>query len=149
MTESKPEQSRGRFDAGYYCAESVLMTVAEQLGIESDLIPRIATGFCSGVADTRGMCGAVSGAIMGIGLAKGRQSPDIPVDPTYAVVQQFLTRFNGLFGSSNCYELCGCDLGTPEGQAQFRATNQHERCGHYVAEATRITLELIDTPARS
>lgn len=31
------------FESGYYCAESVLLAVAESRGIESELIPRIAT----------------------------------------------------------------------------------------------------------
>ncbi len=50
------------FRQGLFCAESVLQAVAESQNIENDLIPRIATGFCSGVARTSCLCGAASGA---------------------------------------------------------------------------------------
>ena len=72
MNDQAPKRSRELFNSGFYCAESVLMAIAESRGIRSDLIPRIATGFCSGMARTGGQCGAVSGAMMGISLATGR-----------------------------------------------------------------------------
>ena len=75
MSEQAPQRSLELFQSGFFCAESVLLAIAESQGIQSDLIPRIATGFCSGISRTGGMCGAVSGAIMGIGLVAGRNSP--------------------------------------------------------------------------
>ncbi len=53
----------------------MLLAVAESEGIQSDFIPKIATGFCGGVSRTCGMCGAVSGGIMAIGLFAGRNAP--------------------------------------------------------------------------
>ena len=130
------------WDAGYYCAESVLLVVAEAYGIESDVIPGIATGFCGGLSDSCGLCGAVSGAIMGIGLVKGRSGPDESVEDAYATVRQLLSRFVAGFGATNCADLTGCDLGTPEGQESFRLRDQGQQCREYVIEATRMALEL-------
>ena len=76
MNDRAVQRSTELWDSGLYCAESVLLAVAESLGIRSDIIPRIATGFCGGVSDSGGMCGAVSGAIMAIGLAAGRSSTE-------------------------------------------------------------------------
>ncbi|HOO88447.1 MAG TPA: hypothetical protein PK442_12150, partial [Synergistales bacterium] len=42
------------FLSGLYCAESALLAVAEARGTRSELIPNIATGFCSGMARTCG-----------------------------------------------------------------------------------------------
>ena len=75
MCEQAPQRSLELFRSGYFCAESVLQAIAENQDIQSDLIPKIATGFCSGISRTGGMCGAVSGGIMGIGLVAGRNSP--------------------------------------------------------------------------
>jgi len=144
MSDQAVHHSRKLFESGFYCAESVLLAIAESQGIQSDLIPRIATGFCSGVARTSGQCGAVSGAIMALGLLKGRQESDAPVDPIYQDVQAFLAQFEESFGTLNCRELCGCDLNTPEGQQQFRDTGQFSRCAGYVEEATRIVLSLAE-----
>jgi C_GCAxxG_C_C family probable redox protein len=129
---------------GYYCAESVLLAVAESQGTQSEIIPRIATGFCSGMAHTCGLCGAVSGAIMGIGLLNGVRTPGDNRTANYAAVQKLLAQFEAEFGSTNCRELTGCDLGTPEGQAQFRASKQGERCADYVEEATRLALSVVE-----
>lgn len=37
------------FTSGLYCAESVVLAVAEALSVESDLLPKAATAFCSGM----------------------------------------------------------------------------------------------------
>ena len=55
-----------------YCAETVVKLIVEAGGRDSGDAVRMATGFCSGMARTYGQCGAVSGAVMGIGLFAGR-----------------------------------------------------------------------------
>ena len=42
------QRSEELFQSGWYCAESVLLAIAEAHGIESEIIPKIATAFCSG-----------------------------------------------------------------------------------------------------
>lgn len=57
------------FASRLYCAESVVLALAKVQGIDSELLPKAATAFCSGMARTCGTCGALSGAIMRVGLA--------------------------------------------------------------------------------
>jgi C_GCAxxG_C_C family probable redox protein len=144
MDEQAPSKSRQLFSSGFYCAESVLTAIAESRNIQSDLIPRIATGFCSGMARTGGQCGAVSGAIMALSLFTGRQSPTESVDANYAVVRELMAQFAERFGSTNCGALLGCDLGTAEGLQTFRANQLIERCYDYAEGATRIALALLE-----
>ncbi len=144
MNNQAPKRSRELFNTGYYCAESVLMAIAESRDIQSDLIPRIATGFCSGMARTGGQCGAVSGAMMGIGLATGRQSATETVDRNYTLIQELMRRFEKQFGSTNCRMLLGCDLGTAEGQQTFQAQHLIQHCFEYVEGATVIALSLLE-----
>jgi C_GCAxxG_C_C family probable redox protein len=144
VSESPPQRSKELFNSGYYCAESVLLAIAENQGIHSDLIPKIATGFCSGISRSRGLCGAVSGAILSIGLYLGRNSADESVDRTYCAVQELLRLFENKFGSLNCEELIDCDLGTEEGQFKYRSENLEEQCIRFTQEATSIALLLIN-----
>lgn len=144
MNEQAPKRTRELFASGYYCAESVLLAMAESLGIQSDLIPRIATGFCSGMARTGGQCGAVSGAIMGLGLVGGRSAPTETVERNYALARQLIRRFEERFSSTNCRGLLGCDLATPEGQQTFQANHLLEHCFDYAEGATRIALSLLE-----
>lgn len=102
------------------CAEAVLLAVAEALNVHSPLIPRLATGFCSGLARTCGPCGALSGGVMALGLALGRDTGRDPLDPAYAAVQEYLEYFRAAFHADSCRELTGCDFGTAAGQQAFR-----------------------------
>jgi C_GCAxxG_C_C family probable redox protein len=122
----------------------VLLAMAEQQGIQSDVIPKIATGFCSGFSRTGGLCGAVSGAVMGIGLALGRTEPGAQVDPAYTAVRSFLERFEAQFGARTCLALTGVHLGTPEGQAAFLENNIFPRCQEYAAQAALLAFQSID-----
>jgi C_GCAxxG_C_C family probable redox protein len=122
----------------------VLLAIAEEVEIQSDLVPRIATGFCSGMARTCGVCGAVSGAILGISMVTGRDAPDSSVEETYALVRELIESFEHQFESTNCQELTGCDLGTEEGQTAFTENNLIERCRQYVEAAAEIASSLIE-----
>lgn len=144
MCEDVVLRSGRLFDSGYFCAESVLLAVSERYGINDSVIPPIATGFCSGVARTGGMCGALSGAIMAIGVKKGRKSPDESVEEIYDIVQRLLDAFEEEFGSTNCQRLIQCDLRTEAGMKHYLDNDLETQCLRYTQEATRITLSLLD-----
>jgi len=143
MPDIVSERSGELFDSGFYCAESVLLAISESNGIQSDLIPKIASGFCNGISRTCGMCGAVSGAIMGISLICGRNTPEESVENNYAFVQELLNEFKNKFGSVNCKELIGCDLNTEEGQEFFESNKLIEKCRQYTIGATEIAQSLV------
>ena len=131
------------FLSGLYCAESVLLALAEARGTRSELIPNIATGFCSGMGRTCGTCGALTGAILGIGLALGRSAAGESVEPAYKAVRRLIAEFEEEFGARDCHLLLGCDLGTPEGQAVFREKGLRDRCAEYTGKAAEIAARVI------
>jgi len=137
------ERAVSFWNSGYYCAESVLMATAAGQGIKSDLIPKIASGFCSGVAQTGGMCGALSGAVMGLGLMHGRGDSQGERDLLYKKTQELVGAFESKFGSANCSQLLDLDLGTEQGQADYKARNLIPQCEGYVLEAAGLVGELI------
>ncbi len=109
------------------CAESVLLAVSQGLGCSSPLIPRLATGFCSGLSRSCGPCGAFSAGVMALGLALGRDTGLDDLDETYGPVLEFREFFLARFGSLSCPELTGHDLGSPAGLAAYRAQGLKER----------------------
>jgi len=121
----------------------VLLALAEQQGIRSGVIPAIATGLGGGISRSGNLCGAVSGAVIGLGLAFGRHTPQDSRDPAYTAVQSFLARFEQRFGSLTCLGLTGCHLGTPEGWEKFQQIRDTIDCPGFVSEAARIAAELI------
>lgn len=131
------------FRKGLFCAESVLQAVAESQNIKNELIPRIATGLCSGIARTGGLCGAAGGAILAINMICGRNDANSTVESNYEVVRDFMETFEAQFSSTNCYELLGCRLDTPEGQAFFKENGLWGKCLEYTREAGRLAISSI------
>jgi C_GCAxxG_C_C family probable redox protein len=131
------------FDSGFFCAESVLTAVAEYAEITSSLVPKVATGFCSGLSRTNRMCGAVTGGILALGMVYGRSSPTEPVEPAYEKVQIFLNRFQDQNGSLMCEGLIDCNLSTPGGREAFKQKGLKERCSAITGEAAGLVVDLI------
>jgi C_GCAxxG_C_C family probable redox protein len=145
--EETAQRARALFEtSGYSCAESLLLAIAESQGIQSDLFPQIASGLCGGMSRTGGPCGAVTGAILGLGLIAGVHQPGADHTPTYEITQRFLKAFKERFGSIQCPDLTSCDLGTPEGRARFKAEHVFARCTEYVTVAAELALTAVSDP---
>ena len=140
-------KSEELFRSGFRCAESVLLAITESKNIQSDLIPRIATGFCSGVARTGNICGAVSGGILAINLVSGRNLPKLSTDKNYDQVRSLINQFEEKFGSINCSQLLGCDLGIAEGQKKFIENNLIQKCYEYTRQAALLAVQILDDTA--
>jgi len=132
--------------SGLFCAESEALALARRQGIETPLLPAMASGFCGGMGHTAGTCGAVTGAVMGLGLAFGRKGPEESTERVYQAVATLVARFGEEFGATGCTELIGCDLGTTAGQLMFRAAGLHRRCEVFTRRAAELAAELIDAP---
>jgi C_GCAxxG_C_C family probable redox protein len=136
------------FKSGYFCAESVLMAVAEHRGIESAVIPRIATGFCGGMSRTSGLCGALTGGVMALSLLFGRDRPDDSRDTNYALVVRYKRAFEERFGSTMCSDLLGCDLATEEGSRIFEEKKLIDKvCAKVTEEAAGLVMEIVEKEA--
>jgi C_GCAxxG_C_C family probable redox protein len=132
------------FASGLLCAESVVLAIAKAERVESELLPKVATAFCSGMARTCGTCGALTGAIMGVSLALGRSTAKDSVQPSYTATQQLIQAFENEFGSRDCQALLGgCDLNTPEGQAMFKDQKLGRRCLQFTGKAAELAARAI------
>lgn len=118
--------------------------MAESKGIKSDLIPKIATGFCGGISYTDGICGAITGGVLAINMIHGRNQISDPRDNNVAKVQKLIKSFDKQFCSTQCFKLTGCDLGTEAGQEKYNINECYELCDKFVYKATELTLDLID-----
>jgi hypothetical protein len=81
---------------------------------------------------------------MVLSLHYGRSRPDESVETTYTAVQELIDRFESKFGSTQCQQLIGCDLGSEEGQNTFRSSNLIEQCRIYTQEATRMAMLIVE-----
>jgi len=123
--------------------------VSREFGIESDVIPQIATCFAGGLGNTGSVCGAVIGAVMGIGLVRGRSDDMEEMMQTLAVGQEFRRRFEAEMETINCRELTGIDLTTPEGLEQLMSSDVPATvCFPSVGVAYRLVVDLLKETSR-
>ncbi len=141
--EQVAQRAAELFNQGLCCAESVVQAVAQSRGIQSELIPKIATGLCAGVSRTGGNCGAVSGGVLAISMVTGRNDAKESREENHRLVRQFLSECESRFGSTNCEKLIGCRLDTPEGQQFFTDHNLREKCAGFTREAARLAATLL------
>lgn len=132
------------FDQGFNCAQAIVAAFAPRHGLDREHGLKIACAFGSGMM--RGeKCGAVTGALMVIGLAHGRcRADDMAArSKTYALAQAFQDRFDTLHGACDCQELLGLDPTTPEGRQSALDRGLFEtRCPTFVRSAVGLVLEL-------
>lgn len=67
------EISRGYFRQGLNCAECVLRTFMDMHDTDlPESIIKMASGFGGGMGHTKNTCGAITGAVLALGIVKGR-----------------------------------------------------------------------------
>jgi C_GCAxxG_C_C family probable redox protein len=135
-----------RFRVGFNCAQAVFSAFATDLGVEPDAALRIASAFGGGIGRTGQTCGAVTGALMALGLKYGATQADDKAtkERTYALAREFLARFQACQGATLCRDLLGYDIGTPEGYQAIRDKGLFTSfCPKLVANAVEIVEQMI------
>jgi len=125
--EEVVEQAISYADQGFLCVESVLKALADLKGLDSEYIPGIASGLAAGFARTSQICGAFSGAILGLGLWFGWSTPVTGDRKPYWYSRLYLDRWMDLHPSRNCTELLCVDLDDPEEYKVFDSENMWEK----------------------
>jgi len=136
------------FKEGFNCAQAVLTCCGEQYGIDHDTACRVAQTLGGGMSRLNQTCGAVTGALMVIGLKHAKTGADNKgKEQAMQFAQEFARRFRAKHGSLSCTELLGCDLSTKEGFSTAMAEGLTKTiCPQLVRDAADIVDELLRTP---
>jgi C_GCAxxG_C_C family probable redox protein len=143
---SKAEKAKEQFEKGFSCAPAVFSTYSKQLGLEKELALKIACGFGGGIGRMGRTCGAVTGAIMVIGLKHGQANVDDAKSgqETRKLVKEFIDKFTALHGSIECKELLGYDLSSARGLKAAKEKGVFEnKCPGFVYDAARILEDVL------
>ena len=139
-----PERTKELFLSGYNCAESMLLSAAEELKIENEYFPAVASALGAGLSLTGDTCGLATGGLMVIGLLYGRRTPSDSSDKTYCLGAEFLKRFKELRGSQFCLNLSGKDLGLEEDYAAYEREKIDENiCAPLLIETVHLLNRLL------
>jgi C_GCAxxG_C_C family probable redox protein len=137
---TKPEIAVDLFSRKYNCAQSILGTFGPDLGLDFECCVRIAGPFGGGIARMGKTCGAVTGAIMVLGLryGGGANTPQVKAE-LYDRACDFVSRFRACHSSVICRELLGCDVATPEGRKLAQECKLYEKsCPPLIRTAAEV-----------
>lgn len=135
------------FREGYNCSQAVLLAFSDVTKLDNDTAAKLASSFGGGLGRMREVCGAVSGAAMVLGIAKGySDSKDNNAKKEhYKLIQDFAARFKEKNGSIICRELLS-GVKTTEGKEPEARTQEYYKkrpCPLLVRDAAEILDEML------
>ena len=133
------------FSQKLHCSQSVLAAFADECGITEEQALKL--GSCFGGGMRKGeVCGAVTGALMALGLLCGQKNAGDTEGrlSSNKVNDLMMDRFKEKCGSYICNDLLGCDISTDEGK-QYCLENKlfTEFCPKMVVAAVEVVEEII------
>lgn len=123
-------------DGDFYCSEAVVKVIKDTFKVDiSDDIIAMASGFPVGIGQSGCTCGAISGAVMSIGLLFGRNKPkDTRVQKAMALSAEIHDYFKDTNKCTCCRVLTkGMDFGKGE---------HLEQCIRFTGLMARKTAEI-------
>lgn len=142
----KVQKAVNRFVEGFNCSQSVLSSFCETFGLETEQALKIAHPFGGGMSRMGKTCGAVTGAMMVIGLKHGRIKPKKGTikDKSYKKVEEFVSRFTSIHGSLACRKLIGYDISSSNGLNAAKKKKIFDTiCPQFIQSSVEILEELV------
>ncbi len=139
------EIALSHFHQNFNCAQAVFSAFAPQLNLSEDTAVKIASPFGGGIVRQGQVCGAVTGALMALGLGRGGVTP-AKKEEAYRLGQEFIRRFKTKHSTLLCRELIAIDLSTSGGWQLAKDTGVFDNiCPILVHDAAEITGFLLET----
>ncbi|WP_400196842.1 C-GCAxxG-C-C family protein [Candidatus Methanarcanum hacksteinii] len=132
------------FDMGFDCSQIVFGEFAERFGLKKEDAYRIAGCFGIGMAQD-GVCGAVSGGMMALGLAFGNDAPEdlSKKDALFKMRDELVKEFKIRNADVNCPELLGQKVHTLEDLMLTRPTGIYKDCPKYCIDVIEIVEKML------
>ena len=144
----KTNKALDYFRNKFNCSQSVLAAFGPEYGLSEDECLKITTAFGGGMGRQQHICGAISGALMVLGLryGKGLKDPEEKKRYTYQLTKEFFDEFKRLNGSENCLELLdGLNINDPDDNKKIVERNYYViRCEKYVSDAVNILSKIME-----
>ena len=143
------DRAEALFREGFSCSQAVLMAFAPGLGMDERQAALVSSAFGGGMARHGWTCGALTGALMAVGLHAGHTSAQDTAtkDELYARVQALVARFEERHGATACRQLTGADMLDPvDRQAATDRGVFKTLCPELVRTAATLVAETLEAP---
>ena len=131
------------FSNGHNCAQSLLAIYGHDLGLDYSTAVGIAQTFGGGIVNSGATCGAVTGALMLIGLKHGAGDVKDRAknSKTSQLALKFIKEFEDRNSTTMCSELLGYKISVDNSAEQNRIID--EKCPKFVKDAAEILEQLL------
>ncbi len=132
----------------FNCSQAIISTYGPKFGVDQVSCLKISEAFGGGIANLGNICGAVSGALMVIGLAHGRaKDDDLQAKKTsIRLGEEFITKFKMRNNTIMCKELLNFEINTEEKVKLAVEQKVFENCPRFVQDSAEIIEELLHIP---
>jgi C_GCAxxG_C_C family probable redox protein len=140
IPKNHPDYAVDRFRKSMNCSQAVLETYAPGLGMSALMARRVAAGLAGGMG-MGSECGAVTGALLVIGLKYGKtvDTDQVADTETFQRVAGLCREFKARHGHLGCSQLLGVDMGSPEGVKEAAKLGLFtKKCPAFVRSAAEI-----------
>ncbi len=103
MASKNAENALAMFQGGNNCAQAVLLAYADQVGLSAENAKKITACFGGGMC-TGGVCGAISAAMMVLGMENFDPKAEVATEKvkTRKIGMDFMKNMAEMFGSTDC-----------------------------------------------
>jgi len=146
MTLTRADDAAANFTNGFSCSQAVCLAFANDFGVDRETALKLSCALGGGMAHSANTCGAVTGALLVIGMKYGRTRLDdlAAKDKTYEVANAFMTEFLQRNKSLNCTDLIGHNLSDPHALGLARERKLfHTKCAKFVRDAGEILEDVL------
>ncbi len=133
---TKGEEAKELFMTGLNCAQAVACAFSDEMGMDSELVKKLTTGFGAGIGRMREVCGTVSGTAFVISALYDDDKSGI-----YKRIQECANEFRNINGSVVCRELLGLSEPGPDSPlAEMRTKEYYKKrpCAELVELSANI-----------
>ncbi len=144
---ARSELAQELFRSGYNCSQSVFAAYADIFGIDRETALKISSGLGGGCGRQREICGAVSGAVLAIGMKYGTTDGKDTQGKKlcYEKVREFSDEFRKTNNSIVCRELLGLSQTEKSAEPEKRTEEYYKKrpCAKIVKDSAEALEKII------
>jgi C_GCAxxG_C_C family probable redox protein len=145
----RSEMALNYFRNKFNCSQAVFTVFGTGQGLSENDCLRVSCAFGGGMGRQQHTCGALTGALMALGMKYGKAlgDPEEKKQETYSKARDLFKSFSELNGSVNCKVLLeGLDMNDPDDHKKIMERKLFDiNCEKYVTDAVDITEKIMET----
>ena len=144
LTQEFLDEVTAQVGQGLHCSQVVFAYGAKKLGFDEAAAKKISAAFGGGMFDGE-RCGSATGALMALGLKYGHSGAEDKANEAELTEKrlEFNKRFVEKFGSLQCADILGANIGTPEGYKRVVEEKLTRNCPALIAYSCLLLEDLL------